>query len=364
MTAGNQDYRVASAPHRARGEQIRALVHDVLRDEGIAVHSVTHRVKMEESARAKIERRPDAYGAFSDLHDLLGVRVITHLVTEVDAAVAALRHQFDVDPDRSLDKVSDLHDDEFGYRSFHLVVKLKDDRAQLPEWRILAGVYFEIQVRSILRHAWAEIEHDLGYKSSVGVPREIRRRFARMAGLLELADDEFDKLARDAKRHVRRTNVAIKRGRNVEVDRDSIISLLTTGKAVRAADRAIARGTDRELLGVASSKYASLRAKEMREVGLKSSRAVNEEMIRLADRVAEFAVTWMQRETDGPGGDMTPLSPGISLFYLYLHRLLIQEGDEFDSVPSRPGESGLKSNQHTRRIAEFRRIHDSIFNSP
>jgi putative GTP pyrophosphokinase len=49
----------------------------------------------------------------------------------------------------------------------------------------------EIQVRTILQHAWAEIEHDIQYKSSTAIPEEIRRRFMALAGMLEIADREF-----------------------------------------------------------------------------------------------------------------------------------------------------------------------------
>ena len=42
-----------------------------------------------------------------------------------------------------------------------------------------------------MQHAWAEIEHDLGYKSKEDIPNQYRRQFSRLAGLIELADDNF-----------------------------------------------------------------------------------------------------------------------------------------------------------------------------
>lgn len=42
-----------------------------------------------------------------------------------------------------------------------------------------------------MQHSWAEIEHDLGYKTEVEVPRNIRRSFSKAASLLEVADDIF-----------------------------------------------------------------------------------------------------------------------------------------------------------------------------
>ena len=63
------------------------------------------------------------------------------------------------------------------------------DEEQYPDR--LKGIRFEVQIRTGLQHIWAEIEHDLGYKSKFGVPREIRREFSKIAGLLEIADDEF-----------------------------------------------------------------------------------------------------------------------------------------------------------------------------
>ncbi|TMR94372.1 GTP pyrophosphokinase [Nonomuraea basaltis] len=90
-----------------------------------------------------------------------------------------------------MDKRKALDPDRFGYLSLHYVASLDTRRAELAEYKRFANNGFEIQIRSILQHAWAEIEHDLGYKSRLGVPSTTRRRFSRLAGLLELADAEF-----------------------------------------------------------------------------------------------------------------------------------------------------------------------------
>ncbi len=59
-----------------------------------------------------------------------------------------------------------LQEERFGYQSIHYLVKLKGERARLAEYRNLKDGVVEIQIRTILQHAWAEIEHDIQYKSS------------------------------------------------------------------------------------------------------------------------------------------------------------------------------------------------------
>jgi putative GTP pyrophosphokinase len=61
----------------------------------------------------------------------------------------------------------------------------------LAEYHRFSGHIVEVQVRTILQHAWAEIEHDIQYKSLRTIPTEIRRRFVALAGMLEIADREF-----------------------------------------------------------------------------------------------------------------------------------------------------------------------------
>ena len=63
-----------------------------------------------------------------------------------------------------------------------------------PEFSLFKDLCFEIQVRTALSHAWAEIEHDRGYKLGGELPAHLKRRFNLLSGLLESADLEFNRL--------------------------------------------------------------------------------------------------------------------------------------------------------------------------
>jgi ppGpp synthetase/RelA/SpoT-type nucleotidyltranferase len=169
---------------------LERLIQILLEEKGIPVQVVTSRVKPRASAQRKLQR-PDRNGNISSLTDLLGVRVITYFRDGVDSAARVIEREFLVDSARSVDKRAALDPDRFGYLSLHYILQLDQKRSQLAEYRTYADILFELQIRSILQHAWAEIEHDLGYKSEAEIPRTVKRRFSRLAGLLELADDEF-----------------------------------------------------------------------------------------------------------------------------------------------------------------------------
>lgn len=73
---------------------------------------------------------------------------------------------FNIDEKNSLDKKILLASDQIGYRSVHFVCDLGAQRSGLPEFKDLGGLKFEIQVRTLLQHAWAELAHDRNYKFS------------------------------------------------------------------------------------------------------------------------------------------------------------------------------------------------------
>jgi predicted RNase H-like nuclease/ppGpp synthetase/RelA/SpoT-type nucleotidyltranferase len=177
-------------------EQYIDLITALLDEAGINYLTVTGRAKSVESFAGKAARVADGRPVYTDpLHEItdqIGVRVITYLVSDVQAVVELLADQLIVLGDRDMG-LETAQEGRFGYSSRHVRVALDDARTRDPEHAGLAGRTASVQVRTVLQHAWAEFEHDIRYKGSV--PEEyapdLDRRFTLAAGLLDLADREF-----------------------------------------------------------------------------------------------------------------------------------------------------------------------------
>ena len=158
------------------------LLRRALRDQGIYVTAIEHRVKTEKSLAGKLELKGAKYKTIDNVTDLVGLRVITFYTDEVDKVAAIAKRIFDIDWKESVDKRKHQLN-AFGYNSLHYICRLKT-----------GGPRFELQMRTALQHVWSTIEHDTGYKGEVKIPSEYLRQFSRLAGMLELVDDEFSRL--------------------------------------------------------------------------------------------------------------------------------------------------------------------------
>ena len=173
-------------------KKLEKVVHQKLtqamKEAKIGVMQIAHRIKARDSVAEKIHRKSNKYATITDMTDVVGFRIICYFSDQVNYAAKVVEDLFEINRENSIDKRKMLAPTTFGYLSLHYVCTL------LPEESLnedLLRIPFEIQIRSVLQHTWAEIEHDLGYKSEFGVPYHIRREFSRIAGLLEIADESF-----------------------------------------------------------------------------------------------------------------------------------------------------------------------------
>ncbi|MBX8490738.1 hypothetical protein K5D42_12815 [Pseudomonas cichorii] len=188
-------YRKVRPDFESLGKRLHGLLLDVANDIGVEAHAIEFRTKSLESFSEKITRPGKTYeDPLSEVTDLCGLRVILYYQEDVDKFSAALKRILVVDDFKSVDKKSELRSDQFGYMSVHLICQIDAERAKLLEWKLYKGFNVEIQIRTVLQHAWASISHALQYKSKVGVPDQFFRQLTRIAGLLELSDEQFSDL--------------------------------------------------------------------------------------------------------------------------------------------------------------------------
>lgn len=196
------------------------------------IHHVEYRVKELLSLEEKLKRPGKHYtDPLLDVTDLIGLRVIGYYDGDISIISHLIESEFDIDGARSEDAADRLADNEFGYRSIHYIASLKPKRHVLPEWRDYRDLKFEIQVRTIVQHAWATLDHKLTYKAFNEAPAELTRRIARLAAILEVADAESARLQADRQQIQDRYRDKVKNGDfDFDVNIDSLATYLDETK--------------------------------------------------------------------------------------------------------------------------------------
>ena len=214
-----EEYRQAKPACEEAAVKVKATLEKVFKKSGLIVAAIESRVKTEESLAGKLELKGSKYASLADITDIVGVRVITFYIDDVDKVASAVERLFKVDWENSVDKRKIHEIDSFGYMSLHYICSMDGFPYR-----------FEIQMRTVLQHAWANMNHDTGYKSGVEIPLEYRRSLSRLSGLLELADEQFSEIRADLADYRRRIQALVASGNLSEVplDGDSFRSFLNT----------------------------------------------------------------------------------------------------------------------------------------
>lgn len=307
-----QQYRELLPTLETMAKNAYDMLRRALRQQGIYVTAIEYRVKTEQSLAGKLERKGHKYKTIYDVTDLVGLRVITFYTDEVDKVAAIAKRVFEVDWKESVDKRK-LHQlDSFGYNSLHYICRLKDATPEQPR--------FEIQMRTALQHVWSTIEHDTGYKGEVKIPHEYKRQFSRLAGMLELVDDEFSRLRIVLTDYRRQVQTLVKNGHldDVSLSSDSFRSYLDL-KPFDRLNRRIAAVNQAEIFPVSVMHYLPI----LESFGLETLGDVQQFIDENSDDAYQLALSQLAVT------DLDILSSGAALQYLCLVYVLKHDGGRY-----------------------------------
>lgn len=216
---------------RARASE---LILELIKSEKIELASFESRTKTIESFKEKIKRKGNKYkDPIKEITDLCGLRLITYYTEDIYKIASVLEEEFEIDKENSIDKTTIQNPDKFGYQSLHYIISVDKRRNKLVEWKKFKDFKIEIQIRSILQHSWAAIDHKLRYKTKGEVPSNLKRKIFRLSALLELADEEFLSIKNETIELNTKIDESIDKGElDIELNSISLISYLTNSSRV------------------------------------------------------------------------------------------------------------------------------------
>ena len=283
-----------------------------VKDFGVIINSVEGRIKQKESLAKKLELKGSKYKSIFDVTDIVGARIVTFYSNDVDKFAAKIEQSFNVDWDNSCDKRKLFSVDQFGYMSVHYICTLPKELYFDEKNPLLNEIRFEIQIRSVLQHAWASMEHDTGYKSDVEIPKEYLRSLNRLASLLELADESFCNLKDSLEDYRRRVRQVVSNGSfdeielngdsyNIYIEKDGFINL----------NKRISTINNMEIEEVNISNFL----KVFKSFGFKTLKDLDEFIKKYSDLAYEFSV----RQFSGKDIDIISSATGpLALCIVYI----------------------------------------------
>lgn len=151
----------------------------------------TPRVKDVSSAVTK-QIKKNYQNPLEQMTDLVGVRFVVLFKTDIDIVANIIESSLAWSAIVSRDFESEIEDkpEVFDYQSRHYEIRTKSDYVH-NGINIKEGLVCEVQVRTLLQHAYAEAVHDSIYKPTGVVPLKAKRYIARSMALMETTDDLF-----------------------------------------------------------------------------------------------------------------------------------------------------------------------------
>lgn len=164
-------------------QQAEAMLNDLLskfqeNESEKKIAYVSSRIKSPDSMKKKLEKKgeqPTSENALLKVNDAVGVRVICSFIDDIYKVSDWISKQEMIEVINIKDYIA--YPKENGYRSFHMIIKLKD-----------LNLNAEIQIRTIALDFWANLEHQMKYKRDIKNEEMIRSELKRCADEIASVD--------------------------------------------------------------------------------------------------------------------------------------------------------------------------------
>lgn len=183
-------------------EEIQILLKELFENTP-RIDKIATRVKeissfVQKANKVDKEGSPKYRYPLEEIQDQIGARIVVYYRSDVDPIAKRILSEFRQVEDRKLEAPEP---ESFGYEARHFVCFIPQDICVKYQPPI---DFFELQVSTLFQHAWAQANHDLGYKSRLELSYDEQRRIAWAAAQAWGADLIFDELWSNGKIYPKR----------------------------------------------------------------------------------------------------------------------------------------------------------------
>ena len=179
----------------------------------------------------------------------------------------------------------------------------------------------------------AEIEHDLGYKSEIAIPKKIRRNFSRLAGLLEIADKEFQEIRSFLQSYQNEAaeKVESEEFQDAEIDAVLLEAIITTNLDIAALNEFIGNCFDRPFSPEIATVLVENAIDRLHWFGIYTVNHLNYCIKNNKDNATIIAKEFINRDTTKDKSKKPLLSKTIAFFYICYAELLRRKSN-YDQI--------------------------------
>lgn len=137
---------------------------------------------------------------YEQITDKVGTRFVLLLGSDVNRVARLVERipGWTTSKDRDYEREQNENPIVFDYAAVHYVVR-PDNDVDLRDCRVPAKTPCEVQIKTLLQHAYSELTHDTIYKPQIQATATMRRNAAKSMALLEATNDYFEKVAEDVR---------------------------------------------------------------------------------------------------------------------------------------------------------------------